>query len=107
MKNQMLAVYPYVLPELLIHFGYPRRNIRSELYSQTPFGSFLCDPERDIILLLLIQYPIEIKYAGRRITHCSISLFTFACGLYKTYFPTGRDRITAYYRESRLYFFKT
>ena len=78
MKNQMLAVYPYVLPELLILFGYPRRNIRTKLYSQPPFGSFLCDPECDIILLILIQYPIEIKYAGRRITHCSISLFTIA-----------------------------
>ena len=30
--------------------AYPWRNIRSELYSQPPFGSFLCDPECDTIL---------------------------------------------------------
>ena len=58
--------------------AYPWRNIRSELYSQSSFGGFLCDPECDIILPILIQYPIEIKYAGRRITHCSISL-KFSC----------------------------
>ena len=58
--------------------AYPWRNIRSELYSQSSFGGFLCDPECDIILPILLQHPIEIKYAGRRITHCSISL-KFSC----------------------------
>ena len=61
MKYKMLAIHPYVPPELLIHFGYPRRNIRSEQYSQPPFGSFLCDPKCDSILngifVPLFSYP--------------------------------------------------